>query len=477
MTEDYESWTVDRYNATIAAVVGYKRHFAYAVLVVVLLTTAVTLVMTRWTAVADVYGRATYSPVEWVVVLWLLPLPIMVWRGWVYLRGFNPPRLGWDPKAGRGHRVVFQVTTTGMEANTVGHTADSVRYWRNALNPAFACETWVVTEPSGYAAHRAVYEGLARRGVNIVVVPPSYACPGGSVRKARALQYAVDLRREWGYDPKTTWVYHQDDETAVGEDTFAGIAAFLDEHGGEPCVGTGIILYPQAMGDWRPSAVADLNRTKDDIGNLYSLTRTNRASQFHGSHYLVRVDVESAVGFDLGKELSVIDDLSFEVGVRRRFGNVVRYMGGFAYEQSPLTWRDQIRQRRRWVVGLKAAERRLDMPLVRRASLAYYVTAWAAGAASTFTIALPVVFNFEAVLPFGMTVSALSWSLMVWGYVVGYRFHREYVNPARPVWRVVGNGIVGAGVDAVAVWVGLLARNSGGFQLVRKDAPEEERRR
>ena len=467
--EDYASWTVEKYNHTIAGVVGYRRHFAYGVLVAVLAATAVSIMISNFKTVADVYGRATYTPVEWVVVLWLLPLPIMLWRGWVYLRTFHPPTLAWNPGAGHGHRVIFQVTTTGEPAETVVHTARSVAHWRRKLDPAFAVEIWVVAEPWGHAPHRGTYEQLAREGVNVLVVPKTYSCPNGSVRKARALQYAVDLRREWGYDPTTTWVYHQDDETAVGEDTFAGIAEFLDAHADEPCVGTGIILYPQHADGWRPSAVADLNRSKDDIANIYSLTRTNRASQFHGSHYLVRCDVETAIGFDAGPALSVVDDLTFEVRARARYGNLVRPLAGFAYEQSPLTWRDQIKQRRRWVVGLKAAEKNLDMPLVRKLSLAYYLTAWAAGAASTFTILLPVVFNFDAVLPFGMTVSAVSWSLMVWGYVVGYRFHREYVAPARPVWRVVWNGVVGAGVDAVAVWVGLFASNRG-FEVVKKDA-------
>lgn len=470
MTTTFRDYTLERYNVTMARVRAYRGHFAVMTLFIVGVTAVLSFLFAKDATLADFYGRATFSPVEWVVVLWLVPLPIMLWKGYTYVRYFKPRPLTYDGSAGRGHRVIFQITTTGQEAETVKNTVESVLYWKQRLAPSFSCEVQVVMEPSGYDAHAGLYELLAHRGINFLVVPSSYRTPNDSVRKSRALQYAVKMRQEWRYNLERTWVYHHDDETAIGEDTFAGIARFLAENGQDACLGTGIILYPQEMDDWRPSAVADLNRTKDDITSLYSLTHSNRASQFHGSHYLVRADVEAAVGFDMGPKLSLIDDLTFEVRMRKRYGDrAIRVLEGFAYEMSPQTWRDQIRQRRRWVIGLKTAETDLDMPVVRKLSMLYYITAWAMGSASTFTVAMPLVFNFDSVLPFGLSFAAASWGLMIWGYVVGYTFHREYVSAPRPLWRVVKNGIVGAGVDAVAVWVGLAARNNGSFKVVSKD--------
>lgn len=465
---DYPDWTIDRYNRTIGRVSAYRGRFVVSVLVAVAIGAGISVLFLRWTAVSNLYGRVTFAPAELLVFLWLVPLPALLWRAFTYAGRYRPRGLAFDPRAGAGHHVIFQVTTTGAAAETVRHTVESVLYWSQRLAPAYSVEAQIVVEPSGYAAHREVYDGLSRRGVTVTVVPQEYRTRNGSVRKSRALHYAAETRRLRG--PRhLTWIYHQDDETAVGEDTLAGIARFLGEHGHRPAIGAGVILYNQHMTDWRPSAVADLNRTKDDLASLYSLTRTNRASQFHGSHYVVRADVEQEIGFDLGPRLSVIDDLCFEVRARARYGNLARWLDGFAYEQSPLTWRDQVRQRRRWVVGLKAAETDLRMSWARKASLAYYLAAWAMGSASAFTVALPLVFNFAALLPFGMAFAALSWGIMIEGYLVGYLFHVEYVPRPRSIIRAVGSGICGAFVDSVAVWVGLLARNGGQFQIIAKD--------
>ena len=465
---DFPEWTIDRYNRTITRVSAYRFHFVWSVLVAVAIGAGVSVLSLKWTAVSNLYGRATFAPAELLVVLWLLPLPALLWRAFTYAGKYRPRELAARPGDGAGHHVIFQVTTTGASAETVRHTVESVLYWAKMARPAFSVEAQVVLEPNGYAAHQQTYDELAHRGVTITVVPPSYAPRAGSVRKSRALHYAAETRRILGPVDRT-WVYHQDDETAIGEDTLAGIGRFLRENGEQPTIGAGVILYNQHMENWRPSAVADLHRTKDDLASLYSLTRTNRASQFHGSHYIVRADVERAIGFDLGPRLSVVDDLCFEVRARARYGNLVHWMDGFAYEQSPLTWRDQVRQRRRWVVGLKAAETDLPMPIARKISLAYYLTAWAMGSASTFTVALPLVFNFAALLPFGMAFAMLSWGIMIEGYLVGYLFHAEYVPRPPSIVRTVWSGIRGAFVDSFAVWVGLLAKNGGQFQIIAKD--------
>lgn len=465
---DIPDWTIERYNRAVARVSAYRSRFVWSIVTVVAIGAGISVLLLKWTALSDLYGRVTFLPAEFLVVLWLFPLPALLWRAFTYAGKYRPRPLAFDSSAGTGHHVIFQVTTTGAAAETVRHTVESVLYWSNRLHPAFIVEAQVVVEPAGYNAHRQVYDELGRRGATITVVPPDYITRNGSVRKSRALHYAAETRRLRG-SADHAWIYHQDDETAIGEDTLAGIGRFLAENGEGPTIGAGIILYSQHMEDWRPSAVADLNRTKDDVASLYSLTRSNRASQFHGSHYIVRADVEQAIGFDVGHRLSVIDDLSFEVKARERYGNLVRWMDGFAYEQSPLTWRDQVRQRRRWVVGLKAAESDLSMPAVRKLSLGYYLVAWALGSASTFTVGLPLLFNFSALLPFGMAFSALSWGIMVEGYLVGYAFHVEYVPGPRSIARAVWNGICGAFVDSFAVWIGLAARNGGQFRIIEKD--------
>src|SRR5262249_38558796 len=230
----------------------------------------------------------------------------------------------------------------------------------------YRAEVWATIEEYGYRPNRDRFDALANEGVHILVVPLGYVPPHGTTRKGRALQYAVEQRRRVKRALDQVWVYHQDDETAVGEDTVLGIDEFVRIHGHERALGLGIILYPQDA-DFRPSQIQEFGRTKDDLRTVYTITSPrNKMSGFHGSHYLARADVEDSTGWDVGPNM-LSEDLIFENAVRRQHGHIFHILKGFAYEKAAFSIRDQLRQRRRWVQGFARAIRREQFSWGRRA--------------------------------------------------------------------------------------------------------------
>ena len=270
--------------------------------------------------------------------------------------------------------VVFQITAIGRNHRALAESARSVLYWaRHTPRQGFVPRLWIVVEPEGYASSPETYEELRSQGARILVVPSMYATPLGTRGKARALQYACEQRAAAGLSNTNVWVYHQDEETCVGQDTLAGIADFIR---GPKLVGVGIILYPL---DWSgsPSHIQEVTRSYDDFRVLDSMTLPgNPSAGFHGSHILARADVEDAVGWDT-RGYSPAEDLTFEIRVRQRFGSVFGVLKGFAYEKGAFSLRDQLRQRRRWMHGVLFAVRHSEeLSAKRRASLAYSALSW-----------------------------------------------------------------------------------------------------
>ena len=467
---NFTGYTIARYNRTIERVARFKPVFAMGVLLAMGICAFATLVFVGG---YSLFPAASTTDLKWLTLVWVIPVPLVAYRGLAYLGWFHARDFTFGvPHMARGRPlVIFQVTSTGVEAGTVANTIASVQYWADRSVLGYDIAVWAVLEPAGYLQNQAAFETLATKGAHVFIVPAKYRCINGSVRKNRALEYAIALRRYAGFDGANVWVYHQDDETAVGEDTLRGIDEFLWEHGDRPALGTGIIIYPQHGADYRPGVVADFNRSKDDFGVLCSLTRFdgNVSPGFHGSHYIVRSDVEASVGFDFGPEFPNVDDMVFETRVTQAFGPIVHMMRGFGYEQSPFTLRDQAKQRRRWFWGLRATLLHQPMNPARRFALGYGAFAWLSAAVALLVTPLPFFVRLGYLLPLGLWFFGLTWAMMVLGYILGYLLQVEYNPRLVPLWQTVGHGLVGGVVDSLSPWYGLLTQARGRFEVVRKD--------
>ncbi len=364
--------------------------------------------------------------------------------------------------------VIFQITAIGRNYRAIAESARSVLYWaRHTPRQGFVPRLWLVVEPEGYASSPSTYESLRSEGARLLVVPRNYTTPLGTRGKARALQYASDQRVEEGLSNAEVWVYHQDEETCVGQDTFAGISDFIR---GPKLVGVGVILYPI---DWSgsPSHIQEVTRSYDDFRVLDSMTMPkNPSAGFHGSHILVRADVEDVVGWDsIG--YSPAEDLTFEIRVRSRFGPVFGVLKGFAYEKGAFSLRDQLRQRRRWMHGVLFAVRRSpELPRDRRLSLAYSAISWFSALPSIAVLVASLAFHYGPALLVTGIFTGFVWVSMVTAYLEGYRMHAEYLERRIPLIQFVAFGLVGAFIDAIAPWYALVSRPSLG-DFIAKDRP------
>jgi len=367
--------------------------------------------------------------------------------------------------------VLFQVTAIGKNARSLDATVRSVLYWlRHTPRLGFRYLVWAVVEPDGYRSSPEIYRSLEADGVRVMVVPNGYQTPLVTRGKARALEYASEMRRRLGLSVPWLWVYHQDEETCVGQDTLTGLSEFVRD--GSALVGAGIILYPL---DWMgsPSHVQELTRSYDDLRVLDSMTLPgNPTAGFHGSHFVVRADVEDSVGWD-SPGFSPSEDLTFEIRVRSRYGSVFGLLRGFAYEKGAFSLGDQLRQRRRWMHGVVHAILHChELPLRRRLTVAYSAASWASALPSVIVLVASVELRYGPLLVVTSVFTGFIWTSMVLAYIEGYRLHARYLRSTISSAQLVASGLVGALIDVLAPWYAFVTRPTL-RDYIPKDRPED----
>jgi cellulose synthase/poly-beta-1,6-N-acetylglucosamine synthase-like glycosyltransferase len=181
--------------------------------------------------------------------------------------------------------------------------------------------------------------------------------------KARALEYyrlVMNLSED-------DWVLHLDEETVLDEDSLEACIRFCKRS--PHFMGQGIIIYNN-YGFWknRVITVADAVRTGDDMGRFFAQLAWFHRPIFgvHGSFLLVNGAVENEITWDLKGYL--VEDYAFSLHYMQR-GYSCGHIDGFAREQSPLTLLDFLKQRRRWIVGMRSLSYQSLWP-------AYWVTLW-----------------------------------------------------------------------------------------------------
>ncbi|HYK92859.1 MAG TPA: glycosyltransferase family 2 protein [Thermoplasmata archaeon] len=365
--------------------------------------------------------------------------------------------------------VIFQLTAIGKNPKALDESVRSVLYWvRHTPRLPFRYLVWAVIEPDGYRTSPETYHALRRDGVNVMVVPRDFETSLGARGKARALEYAAERRAELGLSQSSVWIYHQDEETSVGQDTLLGISEFVVQD--RYTAGTGVILYPL---DWAgtPSHIQEMTRTYDDFRVLDSMTLPgNPTTGFHGSHFIVRADIEDSVGWD-SPGYTPAEDLLFEIRVRSRYGSIFGVLKGFAYEKGAFSLKDQIQQRRRWVHGvLHALNPTTELPLKRRLTIFYSALSWFSALPSVAILAASFALHYGRILEVTGIFTGFIWVSMVLAYVEGYRIHGAYLRQRIAVPRFVLYGVVGALVDVVAPWFALFTRPSVA-DFIPKDRP------
>lgn len=217
--------------------------------------------------------------------------------------------------------------------------------------------------------------------VRVLTIPSEYRTPKGSRFKARANEYANELRIAEGEATDDVWVLHMDDDTAVGQDTAEYLVRFIGE---QQSIGEqrlhltqGVLTYPRELAANRLTWLADAIRPGCDI-SLFAVA-TGRGSPIaglHGELLLVRASVEATIGWDFGPRTTV-EDAEFALWFSDKYNKRCDWFPGRSYGASPATVSDFIKQRERWFSGLLELAFRGTMPFLRRLLLLHNVMLWA----------------------------------------------------------------------------------------------------
>jgi hypothetical protein len=375
----------------------------------------------------------------------------------------------------RGKKLIFMLPTNGKNLKTVTRSVSSVVYWREIVGKNFSytpdISSWVVCEEKDYFEKRDSYEKLKSVGCRIIVVPSDYKTVKETPYKARALTYASGIMEQEGLSTKDTWIYHQDDETMIGEDTILGIMDFISTASPSDVYAAGMIIYADGWGS-SVSTMQEPARTYDDLRILFT-TRTRGLLSFghHGSHLLVRADAERRIGWDFGKVKT--EDWIFGLKLWQEYNPKNTILKGFAYEKPPLNIRDLLKQRRRWAQGALEIIFRRDIKLRYRLAALYGVISWFSALPSLIAFILNLIIPTGGLFVGAGALAGFTWFSLYRYYGNGYALNKPYLrnfgqdksSRIRRTFTIIG----GMMLESIAPWYALL-RPTKNFEVISKDA-------
>lgn len=268
--------------------------------------------------------------------------------------------------------------------------------------------------------------GVAR----VITVPANYCTPNGTRFKARANQYANELRQRDGTARPDVWILHMDDDTGTSAGTARALAAFVQAQrlaGPNAChLAQGVLTYPRQLAPNRFTWLADSVRPADDLSRFCSWTSTGTPmAGLHGELMFVRASVEAEIGWDFGPE-AIVEDAWFALVFAQRYTGRSSWLPGRCFGASPATVRDFIRQRERWARGLLHLCASSSFPIRVRLYIAYSLTTWVLGPLLNIVTVLVIEvlvlsLNGSPVAVPIVLIWALNTSYYIWCYSEGLR--------------------------------------------------------
>jgi len=411
----------------------------------------------------SIYALHVYVPrpaniFDYLKIFWVIPLIASIGAliGYFSIKD-DDFKLERKPQEG-DYKVIFQITTRGFNVDALKRSVESVKYWAPKYLKNY--EIWVVTEPDANSEIDNI------KGVKIIKVPYDFSTPNQSKYKARALEYAKELRKD--YDHENTWIYFMDEESIVGEDTILGIIDFIENKRG--LIGQGLIIYPNFFGKNIFTSLADSIRSSSDVSMHVFQIKIGFVSWMHGSHVLIRSDVEQQIGWDFGKtwgEDSLFGLKAQELGYR------IEWLKGRLYEQSPFDIKDFLKQRRRWALHSFDVLKK-KVPLKVKLAYLYSLLIWITGlfsfAATLLAIFSGTIFPFNNYIILAVLPVTVTW---IGSYLVGFYLNTQPLDiPIHyKILFAIASIIIGSILDGIAIWYAIftmLTNKNITFEVVKK---------
>jgi beta-1,4-mannosyltransferase len=403
-----------------------------------LATLGLTLFLLRLQAVLDTIPTQTsiwQQGVQWAELSWLAPVPlaIILWLGWfIFAEAVRPAPAPVEVpfvSFGRGLfafsppkpvRLVFRFVTRG----------DNVEVLRNSVLAVHQAFTRYALIPGPYRieiiSECPLDLGLAADDkTHIYVVPTDYVTKNQSRFKARALTYL----QEQIFPRQEDWYIYLDEESLIDEAMLSGIYRFVSQSvqvaiapgqadnqklpAGR--IGQGAIVYEG--GNWFFRG-ADALRTADDIGR-FRLQYALGAPLFgvHGSFIVIRGKDDACLSFDVGAANSITEDAAWALHAWSKGYRFV-WVDGYLHEQPPQRIMDFVKQRSRWLSGIRLVLRDGKIPLHYRLSLGLFTALWQL-AFLPFLVAVAALFVHATPFVWIRLPADFGWATFVLAYLQG----------------------------------------------------------
>jgi egghead protein (zeste-white 4 protein) len=362
--------------------------------------------------------------VQWAELIWLAPVPLAIalWLGWFFYADAarpdpSPVAVPWFTRLGQVSypaRLIFRFVTRGDNQDVLRDAVAAVHVaMANYPRGGGPYRVEIVTE-------RPVEIADSADRVAVHVVPPDFETPHRSRFKARALTYLQSVVRPQPGD----WYIYLDEESAVDTPMVSGLYRFIwrahqeaaRDHLPTPrLIGQGAILYQGGTWFFRG---ADALRTADDIGRFrlqYALGMP--LFGVHGSYIVVSGEDDPQLSFDVGDRNSLTEDAAWALRAWSR-GYRFGWVEGYLREQPPQRTADFVRQRARWLSGIRLVLRDELVPARYRACLGAFTVLWQLSF-------LPFIVTLAAVAvhiapPVWMRLPAdFAWATFVLAYLQG----------------------------------------------------------
>lgn len=239
---------------------------------------------------------------------------------------------------GKFQHLIIQVTTVGREPELVQRTVDKIR----SYDLPMSYEIWIAVEPGMYVGYADVNR--------VIVVPANFSCR--AIDKARALEYTRRLRCQHlsagGLDPATVKLLLVDDDTLPSRKYI--LKAFDGNY--DVCQGPTVPNRWYGTGGIRHFILSHLDNIRTRNCLIYcSCTQgvTQKPLFVHGEGLCMTCRAESIVTWD--KPIVASDDLVFGTTAAHLRLSWGYFQGAAIQLVSPWSFRENLKQRRRWTWG------------------------------------------------------------------------------------------------------------------------------